>query len=59
MFVDAQVMSFFITTNWQLYSITGKCTNFGLKEEVERKWKKLEEIERRGDYTTLYSIAYR
>ncbi|XP_064384876.1 cilia- and flagella-associated protein 107-like [Halichondria panicea] len=40
------------------HPMQGKCTNFGLKEEVERKWKKLEEIERRGDYTTLYSIAY-
>lgn len=37
----------------------GQSTNFGLKEAIALKWKKLEEIERHGDYKTSYGVTYR
>lgn len=37
----------------------GVSTNFGLKEEVDKKWKQLEDIESNGDYATMYSFTYR
>lgn len=31
---------------------------WGLYEELKEKWKKLEELERYGDFTTTYHIGY-
>lgn len=40
-------------------NLAGQCTNFGLKEAIALKWKKLQELERQGDYATSYAITYR
>lgn len=40
-------------------ALSGDSTNFGLREEVEEKWKRLKELESHGDLTTTYTLSFR
>ena len=39
--------------------VAGSSTNFGLKAEVEERWKRLQEIEKHGDFNTTYSSGFK
>lgn len=40
-------------------SLIGKPTNFGLKQELEEKWKKQKELESIGDFHTTTELSYK
>lgn len=37
----------------------GESTNFGLKAEVEARWKRQQELEAHGDYCTTYAQSFK
>ena len=40
-------------------SVSGKSTNFGLREEVEERQRRQQALESRGDFGTTYSSSFR
>ena len=41
-----------------LYNSAGQPTNFGLYQQLQQKWKKQDEIETVGDYSTTYHMSF-
>eukprot|EP00731_Ephydatia_muelleri_P014341 Em0008g61a len=41
------------------HPLEGESIRYGLKEQIEEKWKKLKELETHGDYTSTYQVTYR
>ena len=56
---DAYSLTVLIDTYFWFPFTTGKSTNFGLKEAVEEKWKRLQELESHGDFTSTYSQSFK
>ena len=39
--------------------VAGESTRFGLKESLGAKWKRLQELESHGDFSSTYSASFK